>query len=65
MLNERQKQRQEFHKKIRETQRGLKLKKMNIEPWSPLAPPKAGKHRTSNSPQASKHLSAFGGSNVE
>jgi len=24
------------------------LKKMNIEPWSPLAPPKAGKHRTSN-----------------
>jgi hypothetical protein len=29
------------------------LKKMNIE------------HRTSNSPQASKHLSASGGSNVE
>jgi len=23
-------------------------KKMNIEPWSPLAPPKAGKHRTPN-----------------
>jgi len=21
------------------------MKKMNIEPWSPLAPPKAGKHR--------------------
>jgi hypothetical protein len=37
---------------------------MNIEPWSPLAPP-PGKHYTSNSPQASKHLSAFGGSNDE
>ena len=32
-----------------------------VQGWKPLNI----EHRTSNSPEASKHLSAFGGSNVE